>query len=233
MATTVEKVTRQALQRILVQASEAEMQASEYQDAIDALNNMMAAWEANGIRLGYTPVNSLSDTVTVAPGAIRGIIANLAVEVAPDYDGTVTPALATQAAAGLDTCRKLGRVSISSQFPSTLPRGSGSRSDVNTGAFFTPYDLGGTYHGTKDPQSVEQFPINWADLLDRIGDTISTSSWAADSGVVLDSDSNTTTTTAATVSAGNLDAVCRLVNTITTAGGLTFERTWVIEIRDD
>ncbi len=120
------KVIKAALQRILVQDSEAELVASEYQDAIFALNNLMAAYDAEGISLGYTEVSDLGDEITVPTGALRGIIANLAIEVAPDYDGEITPGLQLAAAEGLKVMRRLGQRIRSSAYPCTLPKGSGN-----------------------------------------------------------------------------------------------------------
>lgn len=125
--TTAAQVCKAALQRILVQGSEADLEPSEYQDAIFALNNMMEDWAANGTVLGYTTVADLGDDITVAAGAIDGIIDNLAIKVAPDYEGTVSPELRTSALRGRNTCRKIGAVDRYTQYPSTLPYGSGNR----------------------------------------------------------------------------------------------------------
>lgn len=123
---TVAQVAKASLQRILVQASEADLEPDEFQDFIFAMNNWMLALDADGITLGYTEVSDLGDIVTVPTGALRGIIANMAIEVSPDYDGLVTPALAAAAADGLKTMRKLGQHTPTSQFPGNLPVGSGN-----------------------------------------------------------------------------------------------------------
>lgn len=123
---TVAQVANAALKRILVQASEAPLEADEYQDFIFALNNYMLALDAEGITLGFTEVEDLGDEVTVPTGALRGIIANMAIEVAPDYNGIVSPALATAAAQGLQVMRLIGQTISPSSYPSTLPIGSGN-----------------------------------------------------------------------------------------------------------
>lgn len=126
MSVTVAQVAKASLQRILVQASEAPLEADEYQDYIFALNNYMLALDASGVHLGYTQVSNLADTVTVPVGALRGIIANLAIEVAPDYGGVVTEALVLQAREGLHAMRMLGQTIGGTKNPSTLPIGSGN-----------------------------------------------------------------------------------------------------------
>jgi len=123
---TVSQVANAALKRILVQGADAPFEADEYQDFIFSLNNYMLALDAEGITLGYTEVSDLGDEVTVPTGALRGIIANMAIEVAPDYNGTISPALATAAAQGLQSMRIIGQTISVSHYPSTLPIGSGN-----------------------------------------------------------------------------------------------------------
>jgi hypothetical protein len=129
---TVAQVAKASLQRILVQASEAPLEADEYQDFIFAMNNYMLALDASGVHLGYTQVSNLGDQVTVPVGALRGLIANLAIEVAPDYGGVVSDALVLQAREGLQAMRMLGQTIGGTRMPATLPIGSGN-SDVGYG----------------------------------------------------------------------------------------------------
>ena len=105
---TVAQVAKAALQRILVQASEAALEPDEYQDFIFAMNNYMAQLDAQGVTLGYTEVSDLGDEVTVPTGALRGIIANMAIEVAPDYGGVVSEGLVKAAREGMQTMRTIG-----------------------------------------------------------------------------------------------------------------------------
>ena len=117
---TVAQVAKASLQRILVQASEAPLEADEYADFIFAMNNYMGELDAQGIQLGYTTVSSLGDEVTIPTGALRGLIANLAIEVAPDYNGIKA------ARDGFNTMRLLGQTLGESKMPPTLPIGSGN-----------------------------------------------------------------------------------------------------------
>ncbi len=123
---TVAQVAKASLQRILVQASEAPLEADEYQDFIFAMNNYMAQLDAQGISLGYTEVSDLGDEVTIPTGALRGLIANMAIEVSPDYGGVISQGLIAAAQQGLQSMRILGRRIQASKNPSTLPLGSGN-----------------------------------------------------------------------------------------------------------
>lgn len=133
-------MAKASLQRILVQASEADLEPDEYQDFIFALNNFMLALDADGISLGFTEVSSLGDEVTIPTGALRGLIANMALEVAPDYGGEISPLLVAAAADGMSTMRKLGQVMYRMRYPSTLPVGSGNMQGVAYGTHFYPDD---------------------------------------------------------------------------------------------
>lgn len=235
MAYTGAQVIKAALQRILVQASEADLEADEYQDAILALNAMMASWESDGIRLGYTPIDSIADEITVPPGAIRGIIANLALEVAPDYNGVVSAALASQANDGMRICRKLGVRIIPTQYPTNLPKGSGYEDEMDyIDPFFEAYDDDFTYYRVKDPDDVIPVHVDWLDKLNLSdpADTISSSSWSADSGLTVDSDSNTTTSATAVISGGTAGNRYKLTNRIVTAAGYTYDRSTSVAVRE-
>lgn len=124
---TVAQVLKATLQRILVQASESDLEADEYQDAIFALNIFMTDLEASGLNLGYTVVANLSDTVTIPTGALRGLIDNLAILIAPDYGGEVSAALVDSADNGMRTMEHLGIDIANAALPSTLPKGSGNQ----------------------------------------------------------------------------------------------------------
>lgn len=135
---TAAQVLKAALQRIIVQASEADLEPDEFSDAIFAMNNYMFDLDAGGVHLGYTEVTNLSDDITIPTGALRGLIANVAIEISPDYDGEVTLGLQRAARQGLKTMEQLGVEVTTSAYPSTLPRGSGNtgRNFGNTDNFY-------------------------------------------------------------------------------------------------
>ena len=78
---------------------------------------------------------------------------------------------------------------------------------------------------TKDPEHDEDFGIDWSDTLDEStpADTLTASTWTADAGVTVDSDTNTTTGTTVWVSGGARGAVCNLVNSVETAAGRKYQ----------
>jgi hypothetical protein len=126
----VSQIIKASLQKILVQASEADIEASEAQDFIFAMNNYMLDLDAKGISLGYTAVSDLGDNVTIPTGALRGLIYNMAIEMAPEFNATATQEVIAIASAGLKTMQLLGQTMPQSQYPNTLPVGSGNEHNV-------------------------------------------------------------------------------------------------------
>lgn len=76
------------------------------------------------------------------------------------------------------------------------------------------------------------YTVNWAAQLDT-GDTISASAWSTeDSGVTIASESNTTTTASAQLSADSPGSY-RIVNKVTTANGDVDERIIALVVEDN
>jgi len=121
---TAESVINDALQEILVQASEQALQAVDFQTGRRYLNRMMATSPYN--LLGFTVVTSPADNITVVDEAIEGIIFNLAKRLLSSYDMTLTAELNISANDGLKTIRRITTNIQPTQFPSTLPIGSGN-----------------------------------------------------------------------------------------------------------
>jgi hypothetical protein len=89
----------------------------------------------------------------------------------------------------------------------------------------------------KDPSEDLDYGIDWDknDWLSSVSDTISSSTWAVDSGITVGTDakapSNTTTTTTLWLSGGTAGNTYKAVNTIVTAGGRTGQRTLTIYVK--
>jgi hypothetical protein len=81
--------------------------AAQQAQAIRRLNQMMALWEAEGKSLGYIPVGTVTDVLTVPDAAILGIVNNLAIHMAPSFGATVPVEIATLAMMGLATIDKI------------------------------------------------------------------------------------------------------------------------------
>lgn len=85
----------------------------------------------------------------------------------------------------------------------------------------------------KDPNAVEPFTWDWADRLGEpsTAETISTSAFTVPSGITADSDSNTTTTATVVLSGGSAGSY-DVLNRITTSGGRTLDKTFSVPVSD-
>ena len=138
---TAESVINDALQEILVQASEQSLQSVDFQTGRRYLNRMMAIVPFSG--MGYTIVTNPSDPITIPDGAIEGVIFNLARRLLTTYDMPLTAELLQSAKDGLKEIRRITVTVMPTQMPCTLPIGSGNEGDDtfnNTNFYACPDD---------------------------------------------------------------------------------------------
>lgn len=83
---------------------------------------------------------------------------------------------------------------------------------------------------TKDPHAVLDYVLDWTKWLS--GDTIATSEWTVPAGLTLNSHSNTTKRTTAWISGGSASQSYTVTNRITTAGGRTEDRSFIISVAE-
>ena len=69
--------------------------AEQGSHALRQLNQMLEAWEEEGVRLGWCEQTDTSADAPLYPYALKGVTAALAMELAPSYGGaaSVSPAL--------------------------------------------------------------------------------------------------------------------------------------------
>jgi hypothetical protein len=124
---TAQAIINDALQAIVVQASEQPIQTVDFQTARRYLNRMMATVPYTG--LGYTQVTLPSDLVTIPDAALEGVIFNLAVKLLPTFDMPLTAELNQSARDGLKEIRRLTVKVLPTSMPCTLPIGSGNEQE--------------------------------------------------------------------------------------------------------
>ena len=139
MSETARQIIEDAMSLITIFPDESTIEDSEMQLIRRELNRMMYEWETQGIMLGWTEITSVTEEVTVTPAAINGIIANLAVMIAPNFGFPSTPAdqvifqsVIGRAIAGKRNIRNIAVEMYPADFPSTLPQGSGQDYDYHT-----------------------------------------------------------------------------------------------------
>lgn len=92
MATNLDIITTAI--RILNIIDENQPPSSELAaEGLEAMNDLLAAWEKTGIELGYFPQTNLAAISPIEDADLRGVKFNLAIEIAGRKN--VTPSLAT------------------------------------------------------------------------------------------------------------------------------------------
>lgn len=75
-------------------------EAAEGEDAataIEALNAMCGRWEANGLAMGWQPVDNPDDDLPAPDEAAEALAFNLAVRLAPEYNASLRADILAQA----------------------------------------------------------------------------------------------------------------------------------------
>ena len=136
---TAQSVINDALQEILVQANESDIEAIDFSTAARYMNRFMASLASQGVSLGYTKVTKASDPITIPDGAIEGLVFNLALRLAPQYDIEPTPYLRESARSGMQAMLDIAVYVPPTRMPSTMPLGSGNEyDDWNLYHFYPP-----------------------------------------------------------------------------------------------
>ncbi len=131
MATGTYFVTK-ALGKLGIKAAETSITASELQDGLDLLNDMLSNWEEAGYNLGFSPIANLTDEVRIPRGANLTVIDSLAVMSAPEYSRPISPALAASVKINFENMLTANVFIGDVDMPSTLPRGSGNQCEDDT-----------------------------------------------------------------------------------------------------
>lgn len=88
--TAIELITR-AYRLVNIIDENAAPSAEQGADGLASLNEMLAMWDRDGIRLGWTMVADQSDTVPLDVQDIRAVRFNLAVELAGEFGIDASP----------------------------------------------------------------------------------------------------------------------------------------------
>lgn len=81
--------------------------ADQQDQAIRRLNQMMAMWEGDGIRLGYIPIGAVTEILTIPDASVLGVMASLSIHMAPAFGATVSQELIAKAERGMAVIDKL------------------------------------------------------------------------------------------------------------------------------
>ena len=196
--TTALEVVRDALEDLIVLASESPIEAPDSNAALRYLNDYVLDLEGNGIDLGWTVLTNLGESiamsnVTKPTQCVRGLKANLAAELCAKFGVALSPELAARADSGHKTLAKLGITKPSAlNYPPTLPVGSGNWDSSGWASHFggDEVDSSVTTTTTED----ETVDVEYADQYVATGLTFLLSSSYHDYTIYFNSSSDQTCT---------------------------------------
>ncbi|MGS0573456.1 packaged DNA stabilization gp4 family protein [Xanthomonas oryzae pv. oryzicola] len=104
--TTVAQIVARSLRLLRVVDSNEAPEAEDFETARIALNGMMRRWEANGLALGWQPVETPAETLPAPVEAEQAIAYNLALMLRPEYGANLEPDVVQTANDGLAELRR-------------------------------------------------------------------------------------------------------------------------------
>lgn len=124
---TARDILLDAFEDIVVRMDESTLGSSDAVAGVRAINRIMASLASNGVDLGFTKLTAINSIVTIPDGAMDALVAILALRLWPKYrSGEPGFAVVKNAREGVRQMYKLGISIGATEFPSTLPRGSGN-----------------------------------------------------------------------------------------------------------
>ena len=135
MATALQILNR-AFSKAGIKSAEVALTATESQDGLDILNDLLASWSATGVLNDTAPVADINDTVVAPDYALGALKANVAVLLAGEYGVIVTPAMAADVTFFTNLMSTMETDLSDVPFPPTLPTGSGNDDYYYTPIFF-------------------------------------------------------------------------------------------------
>lgn len=133
MGWTKRETIGQAFSEIGIQGYEFSLSPEELNDALIRMDAMMAAWNRQGIRIGYAlPSTQGGSDINAQSGisddAFEAVYTNLAIRLAPTFGKTPSRETKQVAKAGFDTLmNRMSAMPPQTQLPGTMPGGAGNR----------------------------------------------------------------------------------------------------------
>lgn len=125
--TTARDIIIAAFDDMVAHMDEETLEASDAQTGLRYINWIMAELSVKGIDLGFTEVTNIADTITIPSGAMMALSQLLAFRLWPKYRSSERSLeVRVNAGTALETMYDLGISIAATEYPSTLPTGSGN-----------------------------------------------------------------------------------------------------------
>ena len=124
---TARDILLDALDDINVHMDETTVGSSDERIAVKAINRIMASLAAKGVDLGFTKLTNIADPITIPDGAMDALVSLLGFRLWRKYrTPEVSSSIVAGARAGVEQMFHIGIAIGVTEFPSTLPMGSGN-----------------------------------------------------------------------------------------------------------
>lgn len=109
-----------------------DLEPEQLQEALELLDSMMATYDGQGIRVGWSIPNAdgesgLDDEVNVPYYAREAIFLQAGIRLAPNFGKTISAEHKVNAKDALDALMRITAQPVPMQYPSTLPSGAGNK----------------------------------------------------------------------------------------------------------
>lgn len=162
---------------ILVNEDDIGLEPNESARGLRILNDWLAALFTEGIDIGYRPVVSVGDPVTIPLAANLAVKQNLGIQLAPMFGMPIDPDQQILADKSLDGLRGAYQRRIKSTRPTTLPMGAGNLSNIYTQRAFYAFPL---------PRSILRLDSSSTITIATINTPVLVGGWTVDQSINVD-----------------------------------------------
>ena len=124
--TTAQQIIDGAAVKASIKTAEIDLEAFEFQQILDEMNDMLSEWADSGLTPSFSEVTNSSDTVNIDRNAVSAVKNALAIRIAPSFGKVISQGMvliANESRSRLEASQIfIGEVA----YPDSLPTGSGN-----------------------------------------------------------------------------------------------------------
>jgi hypothetical protein len=124
--TTAQQIIDGAAVKASIKTAEIDLEAFEFQQILDEMNDMLSEWADSGLTPAFTEVTNSTDTVKIDRNAVSAVKNALAIRIAPSFGKIISQGMvlnANESRSRLEASQIfIGEVA----YPDSLPTGSGN-----------------------------------------------------------------------------------------------------------
>ena len=124
--TTAQQIIDGAAVKATIKTAEIDLEAFEFQQILDEMNDMLTEWADSGLTPAFKEVTNSTDTVNIDRNAVSAVKNALAIRISPSFGKIITQGMvlnANESRSRLEASQIfIGEVA----YPDSLPTGSGN-----------------------------------------------------------------------------------------------------------